>query len=443
MKNVNLLCTIAELVCLFPNAELIELNKLSENCNNLKIKLENNIIEINHYFEKIFEKIENLNNIFDIDSYYTNPIENLTIICDRQLWYRFYFPLLKDNKELFSKLENLYVERNVTIFFNFAILEAVNYEDEEDWFLYDFKFNYIKTSDYEFFKNKKNFYYDSFYSLYHILSEGQLGPILFPQDSVCKYPIYFKNTFENLNINNNLYKSKMYSHMCLKPRYHRIKFLLEAENNNVLDMGINNVNIQFLEEYKINTYENVIYTDNTKKHSKNHLKYFNKELYTEFLKITNKINITPDNHDFKFDHLKNYFNNKEYDESYIDIAGETHCIFDLKFGFFTEKSIKPILAEKFLMVYGSKKVYNEFKRIGIDLFLDEFELNGIEDKDELEQIDMIISCLKKLNINKLKNLYIEKYDIIKNNKQKMFDYYCKIMNNINVLIIRNDKNKLI
>jgi hypothetical protein len=46
------------------------------------------------------------------------------------------------------------------------------------------------------------------------------------------------------------------------------------------------------------------------------------------------------------------------------------------------------------MIYGSKKVYEEYKRIGIDLFLDEFELNGIEDKDEFEQIDMIISSLK-------------------------------------------------
>ena len=57
--------------------------------------------------------IQYLENIFNIDSYYINPIENLTIICDRQLWYRFYFPLLKNHKELFNKLENLYVEKNV------------------------------------------------------------------------------------------------------------------------------------------------------------------------------------------------------------------------------------------------------------------------------------------------------------------------------------------
>ena len=74
--------------------------------------------------------------------------------------------------------------------------------------------------------------------------------------------------------------------------------------------------------------------------------------------------------------------------------------------------------------------------MGINLFLDEFGLNGIEDKNELEQINMIIDSLKKLDKEKMKKLYIEKYDIIKNNKQKMFDYYCKIMNNVNVLLLK-------
>ena len=95
------------------------------------------------------------------------------------------------------------------------------------------------------------------------------------------------------------------------------------------------------------------------------------------------------------------------------------------------------------MIYGSKKVYSEYKRIGIDLFLDEFGLNGIENKGELEQIDMIINSLKTLDKEKIKKLYIEKYDIIKNNKQKMFDYYCKIMNNVNVLLLNEKIKKLI
>ena len=438
MKYINLLSNTYELHCLFPDAKLLESNRINSNFSTLKIQSAGNTIEINHFVDGLFSKMENLENIFDIDSYYINPIENLTIICDRQLWYRFYFPLLKNHKELFDRLENLYVEKNVQVFFNFAILEAVNYEDEEEYFLYDFKFKHIKTTDYQLFENKKNFYYDSFYSLYHILSEPQMDLILYPNTKYdcSEYHIDFSKIFLNFNINNKLNREKLYSHTCLKPRYHRIKFLLEADRNNLLDSGENNVNIQFIEEYKHTINSNLIHTDNTKKHSKNHLTHFNKEFYENFLKIIHKINVTKNDKDFLYDHLRNYFNNKEYNNSYIDITGETHCIFDLKYGFFTEKSIKPILAEKFIMVYGSKKVYSEYKKMGINLFLDEFGLNGIEDKNELEQINMIIDSLKKLDKEKMKKLYIEKYDIIKNNKQKMFDYYCKIMNNVNVLLLK-------
>ena len=102
------------------------------------------------------------------------------------------------------------------------------------------------------------------------------------------------------------------------------------------------------------------------------------------------------------------------------------------------------------MIYGSKKIYSEYKRIGIDLFLDDFGLNGIEDKDELEQIDMIVNSLKQLNLNSLKELYVEKYEILKSNKQKLFDYFTKIMNDVNhlllndddILMVKNKKNKL-
>ena len=442
MKYINLLSNIYELHCLFPDAKLLESNRINSNFSTLKIQSAGNVIEINHFVDELFAKMENLENIFNIDSYYINPIENLTIICDRQLWYRFYFPLLKNHKELFNKLEDLYVEKNVQIFFNFAILEAVNYEDEEEYFLYDFKFKHIKISDYELFKDNKNFYYDSFYSLYHLLAEPQFKDILYPNGTF-EYHMDFKKIITNFNINGSLEKQSIYSHTCLKPRYHRIKFLLAADENGVLSIGENNVNIQFIEEYKHAIEEEKIFTDGTNIHSKNHLKYFNKELYENFLKIIHKINVTPNDQKFLYDHLFNYFNNKEYNKSYIDITGETHCIFDLKYGFFTEKSIKPVLAEKFVMIYGSKKVYSEYKRIGIDLFLDEFGLNGIEDKDELEQIDMIINCLKTLDKQKIKKLYIEKYDIIKSNKQKMFDYYCKIMNNVNVLLLNEKIKKLI
>lgn len=438
MKYLNILCTLSELTCLFPTAKVVELNKINYNNSHLKIESEGDIININHYIETIYSKIDDLKNIFNIDSYYINPPENLTIVCDRQLWYRFYYPLIKDNFDLFCKLEDLYVEKNITILFNFAILEAVNYEDESEFYLYDFKFKNIKLSDYEFFKDKPNFYYDSFYSLYHILSEGQLTTTLFPniKHGICEYHIHFNKIFEKFNVNNRLYRPYIYSQTCQKPRYHRIKFLLAAEENNILQFGKNNVNIKFIEEYQKAVNENFVHTDNTKKHSVNHKKYFNKKLFNDFEKIINKINITSDDADFLYDHLKFYFKDEEYNDAYIDVVGETHCIFDLQYGFFTEKSLKPIIAENFCMIYGSKKVYEEYKKIGINLFLDDFELNGIEDKNEIEQIEMIINSLKKLNDKEILKLYIKNYNEIQNNKEKLFKYYCEIINKINILLVK-------
>lgn len=446
MKEIKLLCTTIELHCFFPTAQLLEVQNINQDLNVLKIKSQDDIIQINHYRENVFGKtpngVDNID-IFTIDSIYINPPENLTIICDRYLWYRFYFPILKNNKEQFDKLEQIYVDRNIQIFFSFAFLEAVNYEDEEDWFLYDFKFKYIKTTDYELFKDKKNFYYDSFYLMFHLFAEGQMTQYLYPniKYGFSEYHIDFKKIFLNFNINNRLNRVAIYSHTCLKPRYHRIQFLLEAHKHNVLKFGINNVNKQFIEEYKQTTTDGYIYTDGTKRHNSNHLKFFTKEWYDKFLNIISEINITPDNPQILYNHMLNYYKGEEYNESYIDVAGETHCIFDLKYGFFTEKSIKPIMSEKFAMIYGSKKVYEEYKRIGIDLFLDEFGLNGIEDKNELEQIDMIVKSLNRFtnNMNNIRDLYIKKYDIIKNNKQKLFDYYCILMNKINVLFLNENK----
>jgi hypothetical protein len=74
MKYINLLSNTYELQCLFPDAKLLESNKINSNFNTLKIKSNEDIIEVNHFIENIFEKLKNLENIFNIDSYYINPI---------------------------------------------------------------------------------------------------------------------------------------------------------------------------------------------------------------------------------------------------------------------------------------------------------------------------------------------------------------------------------
>jgi len=116
------------------------------------------------------------------------------------------------------------------------------------------------------------------------------------------------------------------------------------------------------------------------------------------------------------------------------VVGETHCIFNLKYGFFTEKSIKPVLSEKFALIFGSNKVYEEYNRIGINLFLEDFGLNGIENKNELEQIDMIVNFLKDKNVDNIKNVFIKNTPLLRENKQKLIRHYCNIMNNINKLL---------
>ena len=222
--------------------------------------------------------------------------------------------------------------------------------------------------------------------------------------------------------------------MALKPRFHRVQFLLKAYEQNLLKFGLNSINQRFLDEYLQATTEGYIYTDNTTTHTDNHKKYFTKEIFNKLNSIKNEINITPTDADFQFDHLLYYFRDREYDVSYCEVVGETHCVFDLKHGFFTEKSIKPILAERFVLIYGSNKIYKEYEKLGINLFLEEFGLIGIENKDSIEQIDMIITFLKKIDIEWIRNFYINNFDKILDNKKKLINHYFEIMNNINKLL---------
>lgn len=440
MKSLNILGTNNELQCLFPEAKLKSVDIVDIGKHH-KLIIDNNgeCIEINHYIQNPFDVLSNkksFDNILSFDLLYINPIDDCIIIVDRKLWSDLYLPLMIQNPTEFDKLEKLFVEKNIKVLFNFAFLEANEYETYEKYFRYDFKFNHIKMTDYELFEGASNFHYDSFYCMYHLLAEGQLSKLLFPglMNGNYQYNIDFHSMFDGFNIAHSITKPYIYSNLSLKPRFHRVYFLLKAHDKNVLKNGLNCINQKFLDEYSEAVNEGHIYTDNTKTHTDNHKKYFTKELFNKLNSIKNEIEITPLNAYFEYDHLLYYFKDKEYDKSYFELVGETHCIFNLKHGFFTEKSIKPIISEKFALIFGSNKVYSEYKKIGIDLFLDDFNLNGIEYKNELEQIDMITDFLKNTNHNDLRNLFIEKTPIIKDNKNKMIKHYCQIMNNINKLL---------
>lgn len=440
MRSLNILATNGELQCLFPEAKLKSVDiEFIGVVHNLIINNNGEDIIVNHYIERVFDKLsqlKSLNDFLSIDFQYTNPIDNLIIVVDRKLWSDLYLPLMKNYKDVFNKLEQIYVDKNVKVLFNFAFLEANEYEIDEQYFKYDFKFNHIKLTDYELFEGEKNFYYDSFYSMFHILGEGQLNHLLFPSTTKgnFQYDIDFYDMFSRFNISHSIAKKHLYSNLALKPRFHRVQFLLKAHENGVLSKGINNINQQFLDEYNQALNDGHIYTDNTTTHTDNHKKYFTKEIFNKLNLIKNQINVTPTDAPFLFDHSLYYFRDKEYDESYFEVVAETHCIFGLKHGFFTEKSIKPVFSEKFQLIFGSNKIYDEYAKLGIDLFLDDLGLSGIQHKNELEQIDMIIEFLKNKNLNHIRNLFIEKTPILKDNKQKLIKHYCKIMSEINKLL---------
>lgn len=440
MRLLNILASNNELQNLFPEAKLVS-TSIIQIAKHHEIVINNNgeTIKIHHYIQNpynILNELKSFDGITTIDLLYTNPFDNLTIVVDRKLWSEMYLPLMKTNPIEFEKLEQTYVERNIKVLFNFAFLEANEYEKDEIYFRYDFKFNHIKITDYELFDGGKNFHYDSFYCMFHLMAEGQLSHLLFPG---CIYDHYqynidFHDMFKNFNITHRITKPYLYSSQSLKPRFHRVQFLLKAKESGILKTGLNSINEKFLLEYAQATNEGHIYTDHIKTHTDNHIKHFTKENFDRLQSIRNEINITPVNAPFEYDHLLFYFKDKEYDLSYFEVVAETHCIFNLKHGFFTEKSIKPVLSEKFALIFGSNKVYDEYKKIGINLFLEDFELNGIENKNELEQIDMIVAFLKNKNTNDFKNFFIKNTPALKENKQKLITHYCKIMNNINKLL---------
>lgn len=451
MKYLKILCTTQELTNLFPTAHLRDVN-ISSYCMNVvhNLQIENNgeLIDIEHYLCNTYYELgelKDMENIFSLNNFYTNPPKDITIIVDRKLWTELYIKLMKESPNKFKELEDLYFQNNVTVLFNFAFLEAMMYEDDVECFKYNFKFKNIKLTDYELFENLEGFHYDSFYPLFHLLSEGQLGPLIFENvaRASSNYSLHFSDMFDNFKIVHDVNKPKIYSNLALKPRYHRVQFLLKAHKKNVLSKGINSINEKFILEYSDASERGYIYTDNTKAHTDAHKKYFTKENFDKLNSIRSEINVTPLNAPFEWDHLLYYFRDREYNASYMEVVGETHCIFNLKYGFFTEKSLKPILANKFALIFGSNKVYKEFERIGINLFLDEFGLSGIETKNELEQIDMIVNFLEKNSLEDIRNIFIKNFDILESNRKKLIEHYCKIMNNINVLLLQDKKTKLI
>jgi hypothetical protein len=126
MRSLNILATYNELQNLFPEANLISIDEIVYTKHH-KIIINNNgeDIEINHYIQNpynILNELKSFDGVTHLDLLYTNPINNLIIVVDRKIWSEFYLPLMKTNSIEFSKLEQLYVERNIKVLFNFVCL---------------------------------------------------------------------------------------------------------------------------------------------------------------------------------------------------------------------------------------------------------------------------------------------------------------------------------
>ena len=62
-----------------------------------------------------------------------------------------------------------------------------------------------------------------------------------------------------------------------------------------------------------------------------------------------------------------------------------------------------------------------------------------------QKVDLIwcIDADEFYSENDIRNIFIQNYHILESNRKKLIEHYCKIMNDINVLLLQDKKIKLI
>lgn len=370
-----------------------------------------------------------------------NPKPNSLIIFDRW-WTERNFMFMKDylGIDWLNKLYDIWKQRNVRVLFNFAFYESLLYETlMYDFITFDFPFKHLKLTDYPLFKDNKNFKYDKFYSLFHYISKnfsylwlsspGPLGiPSFSPVDKIrnnipCKP--------------NSIKKDYLFQALQMKPRPHRVYFIEKLIENNLKEYGVVTMNEESYKEYIVST--NFTWDNNC---NQNEFAFYKSDLLLsdrwEFLK--SEI-VTPAMDGNRFgNHTEEYDQKFEFDRSYIDIAGETHVIYNTMFPTFTEKGTQPIMFEKMFILYGANEWYRSLEKIGVDPYLDELMLpkDYITIESPYEQVDLIIESLKKLSKVDFSKVVIESKDKILNNKEMLLKYYDKIISEIyNFILVEN------
>jgi hypothetical protein len=358
---------------------------------------------------------------------YINPPENSIVVFDRWIYERYInFIFQQYGISKLKKIIDRYKERNVKVIFNFAFFEPTEYESLNYFLMqYDYDFECIKITDYQLFDKIDNFVYSKIFNIFHIIGDLMSFNI---------NNAFRKNEAESIDkmfvvdeLNN---PKKIFSHLTLKPRPHRINVINKLYDLDIIDYGYCTINKLMYDEYDERIKKGMIYsTDNSLMQSKWLYDYFKDMDYRGYDYYSQKM---PDVLGGEFwSHLRHYLEHKEYKKSYIDVIGETHILFETMYPYFSEKSYYPILTEKFFIIYGANSFYKMLEELDCYNCLDLFGLDKTyyEIESPYEQGDIITKKLKELidKINSgefdINNFYEENKHKLKDTKQKIFAKY--------------------
>ena len=360
----------------------------------------------------------------DVRHPFFNPKENSVIIFDRRVIERDFKFLTEYCGIIFrEKLFQTWKDRNVKVIFNFSCWEPMMCESNlYDFMIRDFPFECIKLVDYPTFKDKPNFYYDGLYNIFHYINEHLEGDI----ESFPKKP-------------HSMEKEKLFAFTQMKLRPHRVYFLKKLISSGLYKHGYITGMKGYFEEYNPNQLGggSKLTSDNCYMQSEY---YYKDNIWDFFEKGWDEYkDIIVDN--FKDNPHQNYTkfanNTLEYNKTYIDIAGETHILFNTQYPTFSEKSLQAIMFEKMFLIYGGNEFYRLLEKLGGHNFFEELGLpedyHTIE--NPYEQVDIIMGILPTLSTLKFSEIFEQSQAKIKENKKIIFEHYKKIMKPVSEFIL--------
>jgi hypothetical protein len=370
-----------------------------------------------------------------------NPPEDFIILADRWIFdTTFIQPSLRYGVNFIYKLDNLYKSRNVKLIFANSYYEPLDYEDKHYVACsYDYQCNNIRFTDYPLFKNVKNIKFNRFYNLWNYIYDI-LAYDVSPnnKDKINNGEEVYYDWLENIVTPKTERKFK-FGMLGGKPRYHRLYFINKIIENGLVDDSYVTMNKWFFNEYVNSIKENNYYTDTTLLIKPEVKKYWNLDFYKDESHY-NKI-YDPLGEDLRFEYTTQNIINQEYNESYLEIVGETHIIFDKLFDFWSEKTYHPLFFEKLFISVGANQFYREFEQLGGHTFIKELNLNPnfINEEDPIKQMDYVIECLSNHSKDDIKKIYLNNIDKIKHNKKLILDWVYDNTNFIREYIINSNK----